>query len=349
MNLASKSVVVAESDPVLLERICFRLSKEGYQVFSATDGRCAFDLVNANNPVLLVTALSLPGLDGNTLIKALRSDPQFACMPILLLAESWEAHGYARDSGDLLQHGSLVVLPKPFHMREITGLVRVLVEAPRICESTSRVLIVDDDEICRRLCAHYLELEDISFEYANSAEQARRFLKQQRFDLILMEVVLPDGNGFELMAELRGLAKETPIIIMTAHGSEKIAVQAWAEGASRYLIKPFEYEGFAAAVQETLMRVKHATVQAVPLPAQPDRSNAEPNSVDLSLVESLTSRELEVMELMTKGLGSKKVAALLSISEKTIGNHLSRIYEKLQVSNRTQAVILFLQSRILAN
>ncbi|HYQ60446.1 MAG TPA: response regulator, partial [Desulfatiglandales bacterium] len=105
-----------------------------------------------------------------------------------------------------------------------------------------KVLVVDDDENILKLIKMRLEVEGYSVETASSAEAALARAKAETFDVALLDYKLADKNGIALMTDLFQLNPEMPVIILTAYGTIKGAVEAMKKGAFGYIAKPFDYE-----------------------------------------------------------------------------------------------------------
>ena len=120
-----------------------------------------------------------------------------------------------------------------------------------------RLLIVDDEEAARYGIRRALSTAGYDISEAGSAEEARALMKGQQFDLLLLDVNLPGSSGLELLSELRSKEEESPlVIIVTAHGSERMAVEAVKSGAYDYLSKPFELDDLRLVVKNALETIQ---------------------------------------------------------------------------------------------
>lgn len=192
----------------------------------------------------------------------------------------------------------------------------------------TRVLVVDDDADVLDVLSEWLGMSGYQVQTAADGMKAIALAKQQRFDLVVSDLNMPGMNGHQLLAMLKALDPQVMVIILTGDGTMQDAIAALREGrAFDFLEKPLkDLQHLNQVIERALSR---RTARAVPMPA----TFPPPPGV-----EALSPRETEIMKLVAQGLENREIASRLYLSEKTIQNHLTRIYEKLKVSNRTQAV-----------
>jgi two-component system, NarL family, nitrate/nitrite response regulator NarL len=180
------------------------------------------------------------------------------------------------------------------------------------------ILVVDSDLQTRAVVARLLLHAGYATRMASTAAEALESAQKRRPRLVLIEVALPDVSGFELCHELRDqCGRALPIMFLSRRGTDPLdRVAGLLLGADDYLAKPFIPDELLARVA-ALTRRSEPTVTA--------RFN-------------LTRRELEVLVLLTEGLGQTDIADQLVVSRKTVGNHIEHILRKLGVHSRAQAV-----------
>jgi len=210
--------------------------------------------------------------------------------------------------------------------------------------SRPRILVVEDDEptrgrLVRALAAHAEELE-LAAAVGTCAE-ALRALRSDPPEVLLVDLDLPDGHGIELIRAARALSADTQAMVVTVFGDEKSVLGAIEAGARGYLLKDESAEGVGAAILQLLAGgapITPAIAQHLIL-----RFQARPPSAGREAGPALSKRELEVLELVVKGFTFGEIAGLLELSPHTVGTFVRRIYRKLEVRSRGEAVFEALQ------
>ncbi len=200
------------------------------------------------------------------------------------------------------------------------------------------VLLVDDNpKYLKEALPHY----GYDVFTAGDGIQALKILSQNKFDIILLDVMMPNMNGWETLKEIRKHVetKHVPVIMITAVDDEQKMVAGLRNGADDYIIKPFILQNLLARMEAVLRRSRRQQNLPKELPF---------TSSDKS-VQTLTSREKEVLQLAAKGANNKEIAEKLILSEVTVKSHMNSIFKKLKVTNRTQAVLLAIQMNLIEN
>lgn len=201
------------------------------------------------------------------------------------------------------------------------------------------VLLVDDNpKYLKDALPHY----GYDVLTATDGIQALKILSENVFDIILLDVMMPNMNGWDTLKEIRKNVetKDIPVIMITAVNEEHKMVTGLMNGADDYIIKPFLLQNLLARMEAVLRR---------------SRRNLQSNlSKDLTFtstesLQTLTSREKEVLKLAAYGDNNKKIAEKLVLSEVTVKSHMNSIFKKLKVKNRTQAVLLAMQMNLTEN
>ncbi|HEY9854329.1 MAG TPA: response regulator [Stenomitos sp.] len=330
-------VLVVSSDPDCLTCLQGHFGHSGFRTLLARDGEEALDLARQERPAIVITDLDLPRKDGFALTLELWGDPAFAELPIVWMvgpsddtALDVRLHGFRSRS---VAGRTPVILPKPFRCGELVRIAQGLAAAP------PAILVIEDDPACQEIIAARLEAGGFGCVPASTGQAGLGLARDHAVAAILLDLRLPDQDGLELLGTLRRQLPELPIIVMTAHGSEAIAVKALTSGASDYLIKPIQRGQPLAALRKVLATVPPASRM---LPQEAVHA-VEPEA-EITPELPLSARELEVMAMVAHGLDTRSIADQLVLSERTVANHLSRVYQKLKVTNRTQALLICLQN-----
>jgi len=198
------------------------------------------------------------------------------------------------------------------------------------------VLIADDHTLFRRGLASLLgETTDfiVVGEVSNGPE-AVRLAVERRPDVVLMDVYMPGGGGVEAVRHLRAVLPDVPVLMLTVSENDADLLEAIRAGARGYLLKNAEPEELYTALRQ--VSAGRAVLDAS-LTDQVFRRLATPGP---GADTPLSSREIEILQLVAEGRTNREIAAQLYISENTVKTHLARIFEKLKTTTRNEAVAL---------
>ncbi len=175
-------------------------------------------------------------------------------------------------------------------------------------------------------------------DYAN-AEDALKDLPQARPEVVLMDINLPGMNGVECVRQLKQLLPQTQVMMLTVYEDTENIFNALTAGASGYMLKRTSTKELLEAIQDVHRGGSPMTMhiaRKVVLSFQKTAATAQ-------ATENLSEREQQVLDLLSQGLMYKEIADKLEISYETVHTYIRRIYEKLQVRTRTEAVAKFLR------
>ena len=191
-----------------------------------------------------------------------------------------------------------------------------------------RVLIVDDHPIVRAgLEQALIEANFIICAVAASKNEAIAQIARTNPDLILLDLNLPDGSGFEVANWARGISDEIGIVILTLNDAPELLLAALAAQASGFVLK-------SAPISEVIATLERALVTPLSFTATGLHRALKAKE----RLPILSTRELEVLNILAIGKSTKEIAKQLYLSEPTIKTHLASIYRKLEVNNRISAV-----------
>ena len=212
---------------------------------------------------------------------------------------------------------------------------------------TIRVLIADDHTVVRDGLSAMLDRQD-DFQVVGEAHNGLDALtkaRELRPDVILMDLRMPEMDGVEAMRRIREEEPESKFIVLTTFDTDEYIFDAIEAGAKGYLLKDTSRDELFRAVRavhrgESLMEPGVAA-KVLDRLAQLSRHGVGAGP------EVLSEREIEVLQKMASGAANKEIAASLSISESTVKTHVANIFQKLDVSHRTEAVTSALQRGII--
>ena len=206
-----------------------------------------------------------------------------------------------------------------------------------------RVLIADDHRIVRQGLCHVCELGGLTVVgEAEDGREAVKLARQLQPDVILMDINMPILDGVQATGLVVEANPSARVIILTMYRQDRYVFEAIKAGARGYLLKDVDEQDLLAAI-----RAVHQG-DALINPSLAARLLDEFRRLgqiadEADDVEGLTEGEMEVLRLIAQGADNKAVAERLALSERTVANRLSSIYEKLHVSNRTEAALVALR------
>ena len=198
-----------------------------------------------------------------------------------------------------------------------------------------RILLADDHPLTRSGLAAWIEKEEGMelVALAEDGEGAWQALKELRPDLALLDIEMPGGNGIDLAARIAKDGLKTKVLMLTAYSAQQYVMASVRAGAKGFILKSAPLEELRRAVFDTARGIFYLdpSVSLV-------RDDEPP--------QELSPREREVLVLAGQGMPASEVAALLSITERTVAAHLTSIYGKLSARNKTEAILLALKKGI---
>lgn len=204
-----------------------------------------------------------------------------------------------------------------------------------------RILIVDDHDIVREGQRALIETEpgmELVGEAKNGIE-AVELAERLQPDVILMDLHMPKKDGVEAITEIKGENPESRILVLTSFNEDENVYAAIKAGAMGYLLK----DSSPQKILKSIRKVYQGETSIGPRIAQKLMREIQRTSDSPPTEEPLTIREMEVIQLIAKGLSNQEIAEKLVISERTARTHITHILGKLHLANRTQAAIYALR------
>lgn len=208
----------------------------------------------------------------------------------------------------------------------------------------TKVMIADDHSLIREGIKQLLEFDgtiEVMTEASNGVECLEK-LEDIHPDVLLLDVNMPEKNGLEVLEEIKKKNYNIKVLILTVHNELEYLLKAIDIGVDGYILKDSESAELKKAIQA--VRSGENYIQASLIPALNNRlANRD---IDKDKIDSLTTRELEVLIKVANGMLNKEIATSLNISERTVKNHISNIFKKIDVSDRTQAAVFAIRNNI---
>lgn len=217
-----------------------------------------------------------------------------------------------------------------------------------------KILIADDHALLRQGIRNVLEFEDdleVIAEAVDGQEALAKTLVLQP-DIVLLDLNMPVLSGIEVTKQLQAAKSKTKIIILTIHDGDNYVIEVVKSGALGYLLKDVEptmlvkaihrvYEGEAFVYPELAEKLFGC------MESDENISQRAEEIWKQRRGERLTAREMDVLRCIAKGFNNQEIAQTLFVSEKTVKNHLTNIFRKINVNDRTQALLYVLKNKIM--
>lgn len=206
-------------------------------------------------------------------------------------------------------------------------------------------MLADDHVLMREGIRQLLEF-DGSIEViaeANDGEECIEKLKTVHPQILLLDINMPKKNGIEVLQEIKNKNINVKVLILTVHGEIEYLLKAVDIGVDGYILKDSEFSELKKAINAVINGESY--IQPKLIPALNNRLVAR--DVDKDKIDLLTARELEVLIQVANGKFNKEIATSLNISERTVKNHISNIFKKIEVADRTQAAVFAIKNDII--
>lgn len=209
-----------------------------------------------------------------------------------------------------------------------------------------KIFIADDHSMVRQGLKQLLELGDeieVIGQTGDGSTAVEDILRLKP-DVALIDINMPVINGIEVTKILKEKKSKTKIVILTIHNEIEYLLKAIDEGADGYILKDSDFDILIEAIKT--VNSNQSYIQSS-MAVQLAKKLNEPNDDNYKkYINELTKREIEVLILITQGLLNKEIAQKLYISEKTVKNHVSNIFKKIGVNDRTQAAVFAIKHSI---
>ncbi len=205
-----------------------------------------------------------------------------------------------------------------------------------------KVMLVDDHAMMREGIKQLLEFDGsiTVIEEASNGQDCLNKLKTVKPDVVLLDINMPKMNGIEVLEYIRSKKMNVNVLMLTVHNEVDYLVKAINIGANGYILKDSEINDLKKAIITIVNGETYIQPELIPA-LKEGLTVLDSDKEKLAL---LTDREIEVLKQVVFGLLNKEIASNLEISERTVKNHISNIFKKLQVSDRTQAAVFAIKN-----
>lgn len=208
-----------------------------------------------------------------------------------------------------------------------------------------KIMIADDHSMIREGLKSLLELEG-DIQVVAEAEDGVDCLEKLKIctpDVLLLDINMPRKNGLEVLQTLKSSKSKVKILVLTVHNEVEYLMKAVDIGVDGYILKDSE----SAELKKAIFSIVEGENYIQPSLIPSLNSKMIEKNRDEGKIESLTKRELEVLKLLAVGMYNKEVAEKLNISERTVKNHVSNIFKKIEVTDRTQAAVFAIRNNLI--
>ena len=207
------------------------------------------------------------------------------------------------------------------------------------------IIIADDHMMIREGLKQLLELDGTMkvIAEANDGEECLNLLnKKIHPDILLLDINMPKKNCIEVLEYIKQNKIPVKVLILTVHNEVEYLLKAVDIGIDGYLLKDSSYDELKEAIDVIISGITYILPSLLPALNE----SMEDYALDKEKIEWLTKRELDVLRLISKGCSNKKISDELTISERTVKNHISHIFRKIDVEDRTQAAVFAIRNKI---
>lgn len=208
------------------------------------------------------------------------------------------------------------------------------------------IMLVDDHNLIREGIKQLLEFNEdmkVVAEYSNG-QDCILHINDEPIDLLLLDINMPVLNGIETLSQLRKMKCDVKVLLLTVHNEVEYIIKGSELNADGYILKDAGFNELKSAIYSIMDGEKY--IQPKLIPALNNYLVKKDN--DNIIIDSLTKREIEVLKLLAVGSFNKDIAENLGISERTVKNHISNIFKKINVSDRTQAAVFAIKNNLIS-
>ena len=207
-----------------------------------------------------------------------------------------------------------------------------------------KIMIADDHSLIREGLKNLLELEG-DIDVVAEAEDGMQCLDKLEYitpDVLLLDINMPKKNGLEVLRVLKDRKSKVKVLVLTVHNETEYLMKAVDIGIDGYVLKDSE----SSELKKAIFAIVDGETYIQPSLIPALNSKMIEKDKDGAKIDLLTRRELEVLKLLAVGMYNKEVAEKLDISERTVKNHVSNIFKKIEVTDRTQAAVFAIRNNL---
>lgn len=207
-----------------------------------------------------------------------------------------------------------------------------------------KVMLADDHSLIREGIKQLLEFDGSIEVIAQASDgiECINVLDSCNPDILLLDINMPNVNGLDVLAELKKKRSNLKILILTVHSEIEYLVKSVDIGADGYVLKDAGSAELKDAINKVYSGEQYIQASLIPLL----NSRLINRDIDREKIDSLTKREIEILKQIAGGRFNKEIAESLDITERTVKNHISNLFKKIDVNDRTQAAVFAIRNNL---
>lgn len=309
---SNRSILIVDDDQNHVTLMSRRLEAAGYRTLIAGDGLDGYNQAVHRRPDLIITDVLLPKMSGFQLVEQVKSNPETSTIPIIMMSAVYVTdedmmRGVELGAESYMAKADLA-MRKPMQAEalleaaaELLGSVEDREQKPAV----ARVLVADDDPNTVRLVTKRLMPEGFQVDSAADGQEALEKMEAGHYDLVLLDYKMPEVDGLTVLSRVKESQPATAVVIMTAYGSETVAMESLRRGADDYLIKPLDENEPLPTVRVNLQKVRRR--REIEDSAARLRMSASPEFEDKErLISELRQSSISLMEQYDKLLAAEE-------------------------------------------
>ena len=338
-------------DEALVLRVLRVLNKSNIvnEVVVARDGAEALDYLFGTGayagrdtnamPQFILLDLKFPKVDGLQVLQKIRADERTRRLPVIVFTSSNEEE----DLIDSYELGTNSYVRKPIDPEQFLEATKQLGLYWLVLNQVAKILIVEDQEVVRDGLKKILDeqLNTTAFGEASTALEALKLVREQDWDVAVLDLSLGGRSGLEVLKELKQIQPRLPVLILSMHSEDQYARRAFKAGAAGYVTKESPRTELVKAVNKVMNGGRYVSA-AIAEKLIFDIAGG----TDRAPHESLSNREFEVMRLIASGKTVGEIAEMLSLSDKTISTYRTRILEKMGMKTSAELIHYAIQNKL---
>ncbi len=248
--MKDKKILVIEDDPDMANLLILKLKKAGYKTILAEYANQGLEFAYNEKPDLIILDLILPGGDGASILSGLKRSPHTNLVPVIILTAVTDIEYKNR----ILHTGVNEYLYKPCNCEMVLKKIEEILAVNEQETCIGKILVIDDDRDFGKLIAKRLMDNNFKVIRVEDGFQGVRFAKKENPDLILLDIMLPGGDGLFVLKKLKKFieTRDIPVIILTAVKDPAYKIKTLEAGAEDYLEKPLDMQGLLHSIQQFL-------------------------------------------------------------------------------------------------